>query len=314
MVRIALHRERLTDLATHEHKLGADFAKIRAPHLDRLGGLEELVRAKSPLAISYDVNRAQPPFFLEFTSTELLGGLLYVAPQSCEIAARIMAHALSKPGDDRFNVASSIVLQDKYQLRSVEASPHKRVVFLPGTNIFAQCVSKETMEREMQRHPETVLKPHPLTHEDTIRQLGISFGYECILDPEESASPYLAGAEVVLSPASSEMGLYATLLGKQVVNITHAAFEARAVYNPIYRLLWTSDDPKATLCHLLNSPFSGIFHPDDPNVAEKIDAFFALALELREPFRPLVREYDPAAYSALVSQQPQPPQPPRPNK
>lgn len=309
MVTISIHHERLTDRATHVNKLGEGFASKRGAHLDRLGGLEELVRSKSPLAISYDVNRSQPPFFHEFTYTELMGGLLYVAPQSCEVAARVMAYAVTKPADDRFDVVSSIVLQDKYQLQTVEASPHKRVVFLPGTNIFAQCVSKETLEREMQRHPDMVLKPHPLTHEDTLRQLGIAFGYECILAKDESASPYLSGAEVVYSPASSEMGLYATLLDKKVVNLTQAGFEARAVYNPIYRLLWVADDPKATLSHLLNSPFSGVFHPDDPNVSEKIDAFFKLALELREPFRPLVKEYEPAAYAALVSQQLQRPPP-----
>lgn len=309
MVRIGVHNERLTDPSTQTMKLGEGWATKRAEHLDRLGPVEDLVHAKSPLAIAYDVNRAQPPFFREFTYTELMGGLIYVAPQSNEVAARVMAYALTKPTDDRFDVASTITLQDKYQLQTVEASPHKRVAFLPGTNIFDMCVSKETMEREMQKHPDMVMKLHPLTREDTIRKMGISFGYERIIPLGDSAAPYLSGAEVVYSPASSEMGLYAILLGKTVINLTQVGFEARAVYNPIYRLLWDAPDPRATLCHLLNSPYSGIYHPDDPSLGEKMDAFFALALALREPFRPLVKEYEPAGYAALVSPQLQRPPP-----
>lgn len=305
MVGIAIHEERIGTPETHKMKIGEEWASKRAPHLTALAPVEELVRTKSPLAISYDVSRAQPPFFHEFTYTELMGNLLYVAPQSSEIAARVMAYAGANPPDDRWDVSAHIDLVDKYQLNDADPSPHKRVVFLPGSNIFNQCVSREWLEREMMRFPQTVIKPHPLTNEETLRRLGISFGYECIIDRNASSLPYLHGADVVSTPTSSELGLYATLLGKSIQNITTISFEARGVYNPIYRLLWDSSDPKATLHHLLNSPFSGIYHKDDPNIGSKMDKFFEVAMALRDLFKPLVREYSPDQYAGMVIGQPQ---------
>lgn len=306
MVRTALHEERMSDQDAQKKKVGEEFAARRMPHLERLKSLEEMLRAKAPLPITYDIQRAAPPFFLEYTFTEMLG-LIVVSPQSCEVAARIIQDASEHPADDRFDVANTIVQSDKYALGDVDQPTFKRVMFLPGSNIFAQCSNKELMDRDMHEFPETVLKPHPLTHPDNLRQLGIAYGYDRILEPMASGWAYLQAADVVYVPTSSEMGLHAVLMGKKIINLTRFSFEPRGTFNPFYRLLWNATDPKAVLTHILNSPTSGVFHPDDPNVGEKMDRFFAKSLELREPFRPLVQEYEREAYAWFVSQQHQRP-------
>lgn len=309
MVRTVLHEERMSDPQAQDEKIGKDFAALRKPHLDRLDTLEEMLRAKAPLPISYDIARAQPPWFLEFTYTEMMG-LILASPQSSEVAARIMADALEHPTDDRFDVAAVIVRDDKYNLGSVDQPTFERVMFLPGSNILVEFTSKDFMDRSMHDFPDLVIKPHPLTHPNHLRELGISYGYDRILEPLESGWSYLQGADVVYTTTSSEMGLHAFLMGKTVVNVTKFSCDARGIYNPFYRLLWRASDPKAVLTHLLNSPTSGVFHPDDPNVSEKMDRFFARSLELREPFRPLVQEYQREEFAWFVTKQLQRASPP----
>ena len=302
MVTLPVHRERIGDKKTQVDKIGEDFASMRGKHLDALSEIEELAHAKAPLAIAYDVGRAQPPFFLEFTYTEAIG-LLYIAPASSEIAARVIAHAVSQPSDNRFDTASQVALRDKYNLPVTGRASHKRVAFIPGANIFQVCVSKEAVDREMHNHPETVIKPHPMSHPALLRDLSSCYGASRVLEPQSSGWEALLGAEEVLTTTSSEMGLFGVLMGKRIRNITNAGFEARGAYGPFYRVLWdlSPDAAAERLRHIINSPYSGLFHPNDPNVSEKMDAFFELAMTLREPFRPLVREYDYRDYAALIA-------------
>ena len=302
LVTLPIHRERIADRKTHVDKIGEDFAAMRGKHLDALSEIEELAHEKAPLAIAYDVGRAQPPFFLEFTYTEVMG-LLYVAPASSEVAARVIAHAVSQPNDDRFDAAANVALRDKYNLPAQGRAPHKRVAFIPGANIFQVCVSKEAVDREMHNHSETVIKPHPMSHPTLLRDLSSCYGASRVLEPQSSGWEALSGAEEVLTTTSSEMGLYGALMGKRIRNITNAGFEARGAYGPFYRVLWdlSPDQAAERLRHIINSPYSGVYHPNDPNVSEKMDAFFELAMTLREPFRPLVREYDYRDYAALIA-------------
>lgn len=305
MVRTVLHEERMGDPEAQKKKVGEKFAALRMPHLERLKPLEDMLRDKAPMPITYDVQRHSPPWFLEYTFTEMMG-LILVSPQSCEVSARIVQDAFEHPADDRFDVANAVTQSDKYALGNVDQPTFKRVMFMPGSNISQVCVSTDFVDREMHEFPETVIKPHPMTHPNHLREMGIRYGYDRILEPMASGWAYLQGADVVYVPTSSEMGLHAVMMGKQIVNLTTFSFEPRGTFNTFYRLLWRASDPKAVLTHLLNSPTSGVFHPDDPNVGEKMDRFFAKSLELREPFRPLVQEYERSAYAWFVSQHQRP--------
>lgn len=305
MVTIASHALRMSDRAAQDKKISVEFAGRRAGHLAKLHGLEEMVRELAPLPISYDVSRIQPPYFNEFTYTELMG-CLYLAPQSCELAARIVDSASQNRTEGAFDPAEEILARagmDKYELETVEGELPARVAFVPGSNCFLRAVCRETLTRAMHDDPALMIKPHPMTGEDVLRTLGQLYGYHRILDPKASGWAYLAGADEALVTTTTELGLYAALLGKPIINLTKVSYEARGSYAAFYRPLWgkTPEAARMTLAHLIRAPASGFLHPGDPDAREKAIAFYDLAMRLREPFRPLVQEYDPAEYAAFVS-------------
>lgn len=285
-------RELLGDRAVHAAKIGEDFADLRGVHLDRLASVEALVRSAAPLPISYDVTRTQPPFFNEFTYTEALG-CLYVAPQSCEVAARLAALGAEVGGG--FDVAGAVMDRhgslDKYVLDPADRLS-KSVFFGPGSNIFKQAVSRDGLSRAMHDDPDLIIKPHPMTNEGWAHELGREYGYHRVAEPMASGDAYLRGADRVYVTSATEMGLYAVLLGKEVRNLGVFGWEARGVYNPFYRLVWGlgREEARAILIRALNSPVSGLFHPDDPGLEERISRYFDAAMAAREVFRPLVSE------------------------
>lgn len=312
MVTTPAHDMRLADRGVQDRKITPEFAALRGPHLDRLAPLEELVRELAPLPVSYDVTRLQLPFFQEFTYTEMLGGL-YVAPQSSEMAARMAAAADGDLAEHAFDAADAVIqcAGDKYRLESSEGWA-KKVAFLPGSNIFAEAVSREALTRLMHEDPEVVIKPHPMTGLELVRHLGRSFGYHRVLDPMASGWNCLVAAEVAYVTTTTEMGLYAVLRTTPIANLSAFPAEARGVYNPFYRLLWRESTIGRLRClrRVLSSPLSGFVHPDDPNPRGRLERYFAAAMAAREPFRPLVHEIEPAAWSAAIAPRSQKPEAP----
>lgn len=310
MVKISLHdRSMGEDGEDLKRSIGEDAMKRRRPHLRRLVYLKKMAQRLAPFNISYDVTCTQPPYFHEFTIKELMG-CAFVCPQSAEIAAQqveeaTQCSAILGPAVGPFDVVDAIMgrdLNDKYDLAPVEGPAFKRVAFLPGTNLFPSMVSKELLVRAMHRYEDMVIKPHPLTDENTIRDVGRLFGYERILEPMASGWAYLAAAEDVYVTTATEMGLYAVLMGKRIHNITHFPAEGRGGFNPFYSLLWDLDTAKAreVLHRALNAPGSGFIHPEDPEAEFKMAAAFTLAMELRKPYRPRVHEYNPLQYASMV--------------
>jgi hypothetical protein len=315
MALLPSHEMRLQDSEAQGDKISPEMAKLRAPHLALLKPLQDLALELSPLPISYDVMRLQAPYFHEFTFTEGLG-CFWITPQSSELAARVVAAALEDHREWPFKPADHLPLRDKYQSAACKARPRK-VAFLPGTNIFHQAVSPEILLRLLHEDEDVVLKPHPLTNDELKRYLGrgIMGGYSRVLKPSISASALLPHLKVAYVTTSSEMGLYAVLEGIEIRNITRLPFEPRGTYTPFYRLLWglSKKKARARLIHLLNSPLSGFFHPDDPDVREKMSIFFEHAMRLRQPFRPFVQEFTPDRWADLLSPSlPQQPPAPRP--
>lgn len=289
-------RELLGDPAIQNKKLGRDFASIRGDHLKDLSGVEAIVRDKAPLLASYDVNRGQSPYFHEFTYTECLGSGLLVSPQSTEASARLVRMALEY-SDQGFDAASVIMQQreergtlDKYKLASGDEVKVKAVAFVPGSNMFHSMVSREALMRAMWEDEELVIKPHPLTTDQLVGELCSIFGHYRVLDPKLSGDACLVAAERVYACTTTEMGLYAVLMGKPIRNVGDFFNEGRGAYSAFYRQLWNKspEDAKATLTHILASPLSGFMHKDDPNVAERIGIYFDAAMAVRESLKPVL--------------------------
>lgn len=304
MVTTPAHEQRLADPKVQDRKISPEFAALRGQHLARLAPLEELARDLAPLPISYDVTRLQPWFFQEFTYTEMLGGL-YVAPQSSEMAARLVVAALADPHPSEFDAAAAVMAAagDKYRLQDASDGLPARVAFIPGSNIFAEAVSREALTRLMHEDPDVRIKPHPMTSPDLVRHLGRSFGYQRILDPMASGWACLQAAELAYVTTTTEMGLYAALQGTPIANLSAFPVEARGVYNPFYRLLWarTPLERRRVLEAALRSPCSGFIHPEDPDPCGRLERYFATAMASRELMRPLVHELDAPAWAAAIA-------------
>jgi hypothetical protein len=300
MALMPIHEERLGDKLFQDTKLSPEYADLRAPHLARLEPLEAMIRERAPLPIAYDVTRLHPPYFFEFTYTEMLG-CLWVGPQSSEIAARMVQAALLDREAWSYEPAEHLVLRDKYAL---DAGPERptRVVFLPGDNMLDLAAAHDIWLRVVDEDDSVMVKPHPMTSTDFIRRLGRRVGYHRVIEPKASGASLIPGLEHAYVTAATEMGLYAVLNETPVTNITRYAFEPRATYTPFYRLLWrlAPKARKAALRKAINSPLSGFFDPDDPDVSTKIDRYFAAAMATREPFRPLVVEIPPDRYADLL--------------
>ncbi|TXI09296.1 MAG: hypothetical protein E6Q76_06055 [Rhizobium sp.] len=288
--------ELLTDTRLQAKKIGPMYASMRGEHLQELAAVEALVREAAPLAISYDVHRAQAPYFHEFTYTECLGGGLLVSPQSVEVSARMVQMALDQ-SDQGFDAAPAILEQrqqrgtlDKYRLNESTSPGPKAVAFIPGSNCFSEMVSREVLARAMADDPGMVIKPHPMSDGELVAGLVRDFGYYRILDPRESGDACLMDAETVYATTTTEMGLYAVLMGKPVHNIGNFFNEGRGTYSAFYRPLWgkTPADAGATLRKALNSPYGGFFHKDDPNLPDRIDRYFKAVMTVREVMKPLI--------------------------
>ena len=311
MVAPPFSRELLDDPAIQTKKIGREFAAMRGDHLAYLKPVEAVIRAAAPLPASYDVNRHQPPFFSEFTYTELLGAGLLVSPMSAEASARLVQIALDRP-DEGFDAASAILAQrkergtlDKYKLDASAAPMAKAVAFLPGTNIFRDMVSFEALSRAMWDDGELVIKPHPFSDDGLVAHLCQTFGYSRVVDPRASGDACLIAAERVYACTTTEMGLYAALMGKPIFNVGNFWTEGRGAYSAFYRLLWgeTTADAKAILTHVLNSPYSGFFHKDDPDLEGRAATYYGAAMDIRAMLKPLI-----------ATPPPQPPQPPPEDK
>ncbi len=289
-------RERLGDAAAQNHKIGPEFAAMRGGHLSELSPVEAVVRDVSPLPISYDVNRLQQAYFSEFTYTEMLGSGLLVSPMSVEVSARLVQMALDRP-DQGFDAAAAVLEQvetrgtlDKYKLDAREVPTAKAVAFLPGSNIFHDMVSREALSRAMWEDDELVIKPHPMTDGKIIGELCGMFGCNRVFEPRVSGHACLMAAERVYALSTTEMGLYAVLMGKPVSNIGNFWNEGRGAYSAFYRPLWGKSpaDASAILTHALNSPFSGFMHKDDPDLPARASTYYAAAMDVREVMKPLM--------------------------
>ncbi len=306
MVSMISHRERMRDLPK---RLGS-FASTRKPHLAALAPLEEVVRSSTSLPWTYDVSRTQPPYFHEFAYTEAIGGLM-IAPQSAEIAARLVEKALTEsssifdplPGIwERHRQSGTL---DKYDLKD-PSSVHRKVAFLPGSNLFASMVSREALTRLMHEDSEVVIKPHPLTEDNLLACLGIEFGYHRILEPGVSGFACLFQAQQVYATSATELALYAALLGRPVTNIGNVQTEARGAYHPLFRLIAgrPGNEARDILTRVLKSPYSGVFWPHDPEAQARIATYVGAALELRQFFKPLVCEEPRLDWAARMSGSP----------
>lgn len=271
---------------------GESFARIgsakRAVPYTKLKTLEDLIIQNTSLPSSADISPTQPPYFTEFTYTDLLGGML-VRSFSAEINLRIARNAKDEDIDPARVEKFLASLTDKYALRSVNGYNYKRVVFLCGHNIFDRVVDSQKLYEIMDTDKSVVIKPHPISNDGLLRNLGNNFGYNRILDKDISGYDVMANCEDVICPTTSELAIVAILRGKKFTDITQYMQSWLGISSSIIR---ESNGSKEKLLQLLLGSHSGFLLPDmeTEEVIQRINNYCTDALKEREPFEMLTSQ------------------------
>jgi hypothetical protein len=265
------------------------------PSLQNVIPVEDYILQTAPLPITYDVNRPQNWYFNEYTYTEFMGGIA-ISPMNDEMACRNIISAMKN--QSTFDVEQAIYDRlekngtlDKYTLTDMPSKKWKHVIVLPGTNLLPTHISKEIISRLMWEHGDNIaLKPHPLTHEQDVTQMGKDFGKHRVIPANVSGWEVIKHADTVYTTSSTELAMYACLFGKTVKTIGSIFFERTGSYYPTFMHIAgeSSRTARKNLLKILKSNSSGIVFGEDPNYEEKVDTFFKQTLKLRNKFKPIV--------------------------
>lgn len=250
--------------------------------------LEEAICNNPPLPVSFDISPIQDNYFTEFTYHDLIGGA-FVATLSPEVTAIVVEQSVVGVDPD-YTLLTKLEdsIGDKYVLNNpTEDASGKQVMFLPGSNLI-NSFSREIVDRVMHNDPDAMIKPHPITQEGVIRQLGRNYGYGRMIDPNESGLHYLKECSVVYTASNSEFGIIATAIGKPIVDITAVTQQPRLSYSSIYRLFLDKDvdHNREVLAKLLTSKTSGLVFPWMEDYKERINTYYEEAMRVRSIFRP----------------------------
>lgn len=291
-------KDTIGDNSSYEKRVKS--AVERQPSIaEGLKPVEDLIKKHSPLIASYDVGRTQPLYYSEFTYTEFLGNAVYVCPQSSEAAAQIVKRVYNTTAkiDDPKALATTILnqsgAQDKYiDLTTTGIPAYQSVILLPGSNILWKLVDEDMLRRVLHEDRAAVIKPHPITSTEDLRKLKLIAGLHRIIEPGVSGYTVMRNASRVYATSSTELAIYAYLMGKPVYNVGKFLAEYQGAYNAFFSLATTTpvraQDPG--LLGVLSNPLSGVFFKTDPNLETNIIAYFSAAMELREMFVPASSE------------------------
>lgn len=265
------------------------------PSLQNIIPLENYILQAAPLPITYDVNRPQYWYFNEYTYTEFMGGIA-ISPMNDEMACRNIINSMKY--QTTFDVEQIIYDRleknktlDKYTLTELPSKKWKHVIVLPGSNLLGSHISKEIISKLMWEYGDNiVLKPHPLTHEHDVTQMGKDFGRHRVISANISGWEVIKNADTVYTTSSTELAMYACLFGKKVKSIGNIFFERTGSYYPTFMHIVdaTPKNARKKLLKILKSNSSGIVFAEDPTYEEKINNFFKETMKLRKKFKPIV--------------------------
>ncbi len=271
---MSLNNHKVTSkLSFSDHDMGSKLLeKHRIFHLTRETGVEESKKLgqlivdkckERGLCLSYDVSYGGFPNELKYS--EFFAGLggISISPCCGPLIRLIM--------DDEYDTSNNVDYadyivgrHDKYILHSYEIEPIECSVILPGSNAIRDVVDKVKLNGAANLGAK--IKPHPLTNEGDLDRLN---EYKELLIPSMySGFNVMMASRYLFSTGTSELGLYAMLLGKHVIDISTNV--PKGGYFDIFKEAVKANNQKKKLNWLLNHPGMGIILPHEP---EKIDIF-----------------------------------------
>jgi hypothetical protein len=252
---------------------------------------ENMIRDNSPYPISYDVTQVQTTNFSEFTYTELLSGF-WIATQSLDINCRLLQDASEV--NTRSNINLESIVADKYNLSS-DISKYKnakKICFLPGHNML-DVASVEIIARLVHEEDDVLVKPHPITNDESLNMLAQRFGWNKIIDRNVSGDSLIKNCDVVYTTTASEMAISGTILGKKVVNVSNFFNEGSGAYHPLTRILFQAhknygvEEAQRLLKNIFACEWSGVVSKESDIIEERIKSYYSKALEYRDKYKSL---------------------------
>lgn len=267
-------------------RIGRDNTRVKN---DFIVEAEALLGKLAPIPMTFDVRPIHPPFFREFTYTDVLGGVI-IHTMSAEINFRLRKIAAETDAKDVFQLEG---FSDKYEMKQKKSGArYPKVLFLAGTNSLD--FMDESILTEIAMDPGWIVKPHPVTTDQTISDLIAMFGGDRVLNRHTSGHELLEQADVVGSTSASETFLKAALLGKEIVNVTSKAKQHIlsygsyvGVYDMYKKAGADTEELKRRMNNMLMSDYSGFITESfgTRRNTEIAKNYFAKAMELREPWR-----------------------------
>ncbi len=256
--------------------------------------VEEIFERLAPLPTTYDIRPIQREYFSEFSYHDVMGGI-YLGTLNSEVNARIMESSMEDADSSKIKISNFMQLpQDKYKLESIETDDDmpEIVVFWQGSNIHG-IENQELLHKVMFTNDDAVIKPHPITTPEGLRQLANQYGWDRIIDPNLSGMKFLDNAKVVFSTCNSEMGLVAALKKIPLVDSTSIFKNKDLSYSAIYRLFKDEqvEHNYEVMARAMNSPTSGFIPVWADNIEERVQAFINRSMEIRSFFRPAYSYY-----------------------
>lgn len=273
--------KKIKDLMFERDRIGCPLTKLtksgtlmQSQKLKKLTPLMERFASEFDGRVLYDITYGGDLSFTSMTGTELLSSAIFVQPCNYDARDRQIKDA-SLVHTDKDVISQILSLDsnmDKYQLVRQPFRQHTdAVVFLCGSNIFDDVVDISKVTEAVKNG--AVVKPHPLTNHNIIDKQKRLWGEQNIINSKVSGWDVLNKTDTVFTLSNSEMSIYATMLGKEVLSCEREFHKKNLAYKPLFDLIMESDNPYQSLNNVFDNHQSGIFFvwDDQDKIAKYIE-------------------------------------------
>jgi len=214
---------------------------------------------KRKIKLFYDISYGGKPKELRYT--EFFAGLggIQITPSDGGLVRILFNREYDESNNIDFSTFLSETTYDKYLVHDYDISNMRGIVILPGSNLLGRVIDPRKTESAVMLGAK--IKPHPLTSPCDLSFLYGKFGYDTVMPSTYSGYKAMYHSNVVYSSGTSELGLYAMLLGKRVIDIGNGI--PRGGYSDCFRKVVDAIDQKKELNRHLNHPGSGIIFKEE---------------------------------------------------
>lgn len=228
------------------------------------------VAHKAGIPISHDCMADEPLAFFTL-GYGVYAGTLMVYPLSTTAYSSFLQSQLlysQKPSFDGYFLAPT----DKYKTdENYQLPGFTDLVVLCGSNLLGDIVDRDKLVHLSRKG--AYAKLHPFTDDYWCEEIQKIFGSK-VIDGEVGLYKAFNKAETIHTTGASESAAYAARAGKGLKSIEVAQHQTNGSFRPIVNHLFFDQDNtrrQQYLNSLVNSEISMFFHPEDPDVINRIE-------------------------------------------